>query len=242
MNRTTGGSAKWWMLGLGLVVAVPAFCCCGMSMLGALSPAAPSSSGPRVSSTVPAEPSAGSTVPAEPDREPSVNTAAPSVVANEERAEVEGDGAPGLPGIGATRAHWEATHQRAPGFTPGMAFGPMFRSENGRSFNPTYAMVSGDDRIQSYSLQLPSPGVAFDVARARVLRELPPDAREVRTRRLSECRMVRYRSATLRRLFAGERHRGDVEVSYFSPGHDAFDPRRVTFFTVTFYVSEDIRC
>lgn len=257
MSRTTGGGAKWWLLGLGLVVAVPVFCCCGMFMLGALSPAAPSSSGPSMgptvppppspsaNSTVPAEPSAGSTVPSEVDREPSeppVVAAEPTVdlPPTEERA-VEGD-APGLPGIGATRAHWEATHQRAPGFSPGMAFGPMFLSESGRGSNPTYAAVVGDDRIQHYSVQLPTPGVPFDIARARALRELPPDAREVRTRRLTECRMVHYRSATLRRLFARERHRGDVEVAFFSSSPDVFDSRRVTFLTFAFYFGEDIRC
>lgn len=260
MNGPTraGGSAKWkwWVPGLVLVTAVPLFCCCGLFMLGALSPApSPSrpvpSPSPTAGSTMPVELSAGSTPrgPAQPP-EPSLDTPeAPVAHANrtgespapaEGPAEVQVD--EGLPGIGATRAHWEATHQRAPGFAPGTAFGPMLRSETGRGLNPTYAAVVGDDRIEHYSMQLPSPGLPFDVARARAARELPADAREVRTRRLGACRMVRYRSATLRRLYGRERHRGDVEVAFFSPSPEFFDPRHVTLLTFAFYFGEDIRC
>lgn len=121
-----------------------------------------------------------------------------------------------------------------------MVFGPMVRSSEGRGFNPTYAAVTGHDRITSYALNLP-PGNSFNIARARVRLELPPDAQEVRTRRLRECWMVRYRSATLRQVFRGQRYR-DVEAAFFSPNPTAFNPRRVTFVTMGFYFGEDIDC
>lgn len=235
------GSAKWWLLGgLGLLVAVPASCCCGMTMLGALSPAPAPSPPPEAEPVAPPVEQPAVAVGEAPVAEAEQGPALPAVA--EEASEEDGNETePGLPGIGATRAHWEATHRRVPGFTPGAVFGPMVPSSEGDGVAPAYATVFGDDRILLYTVNMPR-GTTFAMARARMLRELPPDAREVRTRRLPQCRMVRYRSPTMRRIFGSESHRGDVEVGYFSADPDRFDPRRVTMTTIGFYVSEDIDC
>ena len=254
MNRKQDSKVLWWLLGGGAVLLLlPALCCCGMTVLGALAPAVPPPS-PSPSSPELALPE-GDVVPqpalpvrsVEPEPEQVAETESPTGAVEDPTAAVpEGaaeDGAAelGLPGIGATRAHWEATHRRAPGFAPGVVFGPMIESADGEGFGPKYAGVMGDERIYTYALNLPR-GTSFEVARILVRGELPSDAREVRTRRLRACRMIRYRSATMRRQFGSEEHRGDVEIAFFSPSDEVFNPRRVTFATVGFYLGEDIDC
>ena len=236
------------VLGRRFADAIPVFCCCGMTVLGAPTPtpATPVS----VPTSTPEEQPPGTVAVVDPAPEPAdpapaePATPSPSVATTDEVAEGDAPEAEvGLPGFGATRAHWEATHQSSPGFAPGAVFGPMVQSWESDRLQPTYATVFGDDRIISYAVNM-TRGTNFAAARARMLRELPPDAREVRTRRLPQCRMIRYRSPTLRRIFAEEvqAHGGDVEVGYFSADPDRFDPRRVTMTTIGFYVGEDIDC
>lgn len=237
MNQRKGGSAIWWWLVAGgLLLLAPAFCCCGLFTLGALSPSP--ASAPPVPEPV-YDPTSEPAYPSAPERPVVAEVEASESVPEIEEPEVLED--EGLPGFGATRTRWDATHQSVGGFAAGAAYGPMLRSTEDRGFNPTYAGVFGRDRILSYIMNLP-PNTSFDAARARVRRELPADAREVRTRRLRQCRMVRYRSPTFRRVLGGAGSRGDVEVAYFSNNPDVFNPRRVTFVTFGLYVGEDIDC
>lgn len=254
MNRKRDSKVLWWLLGGGgALLLLPALCCCGMTVLGAFVPAGPPRS-PAPSSPELALPE-GEPVPSpvvspsvEPGPELIAEGGSPAGAAEDPAVALPVEGAaedavaePGLPGIGATRAHWESTHRRAPGFAPGVVFGPMIESAEGEDFGPKYAGVMGDERIYTYALNLPR-GTSFEVARMLVRGELPSDAREVRTRRLRACRMIRYRSATMRRQFGSEEHRGDVEIAFFSPSDEVFNPRRVTFATVGFYLGEGIDC
>ncbi len=256
MTMTT--SNKWVLIGGVTAAVLSASCmaCCGLgAIFGGNAPTAPPPSAsvtpppppPPIPATLPAAP-ATSTASVQPSA--GIPSAPPTPVA---AADTAGDGgspaAPqpiqvvdeGLPGIGALREHWNATHVEARGFAPGRVYGP-----NLAGGQPIYASVLGDERIFAYALHFP-PATSWNTALALARLELPADAREVATRNLGACRMVRYRSATLRQIARDGVHsdalgrHGEFEIGFYSDG-DQFDARRVTNASVGFYLGFPVDC
>ncbi len=98
----------------------------------------------------------------------------------------------GLRGIGATHAEWATSREQAPGFAEGAAFGPLLADGQ-----PTYAAVSGDDHVFSFSRNFPR-GMTLEQARQLLrVEDLPPDVQLAEEVTLDECYISQWTSAQL---------------------------------------------
>ncbi|ORT46894.1 hypothetical protein KBI5_22725 [Frankia sp. KB5] len=141
-----------------------------------------------------------------------------------------------LPGIGATRADWNASHvMDTHGTTvPGCCFNPTPALATGGEPNvDAYYVVNYDaNRVISYSMRfVPAP---IGTVNAHVLAELPADTQMLWTRTLGTCRQSEFTSPTLARLL-GPPPIGDTTGSVFvefdsdehGGGQSIYDPARV---------------
>jgi hypothetical protein len=105
---------------------------------------------------------------------------------------------PSIPGIGATRADWDASHTPNPAFNNGMVYGedpslPWYLAANGAVYIEVFDLGTG--RIQTYHLNMHTAG--RHQALVRVRRELPPDAKVAWDLASQHCYRVAFASATL---------------------------------------------
>jgi hypothetical protein len=135
---------------------------------------------------------------------------------------------PSIPGIGATRPDWDASHTRNPIFNNDAVYGydpslPEYYAPNGG----VYVEVIGDKTIQGYVLNMHE--VDRDEALARARQELPFDATPVWDLKLDQCYRVQFYSPTL----PGIQHMAVVQLQETEKGGPlAFDPH--TFNQVSF--------
>jgi hypothetical protein len=113
---------------------------------------------------------------------------------------------PSIPGIGATREDWDASHVQNPGFNNGAVYGydpslPDYLSANhavyiGVGDNSDTGMIPRTgNRIQVYILNMHA--VDRDEAQARVRQELPSDATVAWDLKLDQCYRVAFNSKTM---------------------------------------------
>lgn len=131
---------------------------------------------------------------------------------------------PSIPGLGATREDWDASHTPTPGLDPEGAFGsdptlPTYVANRGA----VYAAVSDDQiygvrRITGYMLHMHS--VDRQEALARVRQELPADASMVWELKLDQCYRVGFESPEL----AAFGRMAMVQLQNFQPGGLTSDP------------------
>ena len=105
---------------------------------------------------------------------------------------------PSIPGIGATRSDWDASHTPNAAFNNGMVYGdnpglPSYLAANGAVDIRVFDLGTG--RIQSYSLNMHT--LTRDQALARVRQELPSDAKVAWDLRFNHCYRVAFASASL---------------------------------------------
>jgi hypothetical protein len=105
---------------------------------------------------------------------------------------------PSIPGIGATRADWDASHTPNAAFNNGMVYAndpslPSYLAANGAVYIEVFDL--GTERIQTYQVNMHTS--ARDQALARVQRELPSDAKIAWDLTLNHCFRVAFASATL---------------------------------------------
>jgi hypothetical protein len=119
---------------------------------------------------------------------------------------------PSIPGIGATRADWDASHTPNTFYNNEMVYGenlglPSYLAANGA----VYIEVSdlGTGRIQSYHLNMHA--ATRDQALARVRQELPPDAEVAWDLRLNHCTRVAFTSA---KLEAAGHYMAEVQLEF----------------------------
>ena len=107
-----------------------------------------------------------------------------------------------LIGYGAIREDWDASHEQAPGFTPGAAFLPMVNGDQ-----PKYAAVSGElgERILSYEIYF-EEGTSLETAKRIVLQEFPPGAKfDVEDDEEARCLILDIRSEPVEAVMDGYR-------------------------------------
>lgn len=132
---------------------------------------------------------------------------------------------PSIPGIGATRHDWDATHAPNANFNNGMVYGdddslPSYLSNQGA----VYFGVSdlGTGRIQVYYLNMHT--VDRDGALAQVRQELPSDATVAWDLNLDQCYRVAFNSAT---LDAAGHYMAEVQIEDIQEGGSpAISPHR----------------
>ncbi|MCM3886136.1 hypothetical protein [Frankia sp. R82] len=141
-----------------------------------------------------------------------------------------------LPGIGATKADWNASHvMDTHGTTvPGCCFNPIpsLSKTAGENVDAYYTVNYAGNRVISYSMRFVP--ISIDTANARVLAELPGDARTAWTRTLGTCRQSEFVSPTLARLL-GPAPVGDTTGGVFvefdsdehNGGQSVYDPAEV---------------
>lgn len=103
-----------------------------------------------------------------------------------------------IPGIGATRHDWDASHTPNPGtqFDPRAVYGYDPTLPFGQNGAVYFAVTDkGTDRIQSYIMNMHP--VDRDGALAQVRRELPADATIAWDLKKTHCYLVAFSSATL---------------------------------------------
>ncbi len=105
---------------------------------------------------------------------------------------------PSIPGIGATRADWDASHTPNAAFNNGMVYGdnpglPSYLAANGAVYIRVFDFGTG--RIQNYWLNMHT--LAREQALARVRQELPSDAKVAWDLTFNHCYRVAFASATL---------------------------------------------
>jgi hypothetical protein len=103
-----------------------------------------------------------------------------------------------IPGIGATRADWNASHTPNSAFNNGKVYGdnpslPSFLAANGAVYIKVFDL--GTDRIQSYTLNMHEAG--RHQALERLQQELPADAKVAWELTFDHCYRVAFDSATL---------------------------------------------
>jgi hypothetical protein len=128
---------------------------------------------------------------------------------------------PSIPGIGATRHDWDASHRRNPTFNNDAVYGydPSL-PEHLAASGAVYVEVMGSQTIQDYVLNMHE--VDRDEALARVRQELPADATVKWDLTLDQCYRVQYYSPTL----PGIQHMALVELEDLQEGGTlAFSPR-----------------
>jgi hypothetical protein len=119
---------------------------------------------------------------------------------------------PSIPGTGATRHDWDASHTPNPDsdkFDKGAVYGydPSLPSYLSGNEHAVYIAVfdhdtNGTKRIDHYILNMPEADM--DGAMARVRMELPSDATFVRDVRLDRCYRVVFSSATSKAAMHGQ--------------------------------------
>jgi hypothetical protein len=141
---------------------------------------------------------------------------------------------PSIPGIGATRADWNASHTPNAAYNNGFVYGddpslPSWLAPNGG----VYIQVSdlGTGRIQVYAMNMHA--VDRDGGLARVRQELPSDATVAWDLMLDECYRVAFNSATLQAAgpYMAEAQLEDIQKD----GTRAPDPRRFNQASFTLY-------
>ncbi len=105
---------------------------------------------------------------------------------------------PSIPGVGARRADWDASHTPNPAFNNEMVYGensglPSYLAANGAVYIQVFDLGTG--RIQSYTLNMQAS--RRHQAMARVRQELPSDAKVLWDLKLNHCSRVAFSSATL---------------------------------------------
>lgn len=104
-----------------------------------------------------------------------------------------------MPGIGATRADWDAAHTPNAAFNNEKVYGddpslPSYLAANGAVYIEVFDL--GTERIQTYQVNMHT--AARDQALARVRQELPSDAKVVWDLTFNHCFRVAFASATLK--------------------------------------------
>ena len=105
-----------------------------------------------------------------------------------------------LTGFGATRSAWNAHHTADTRFAPNAAYDPDPALPSYSGQDVYVAVLWQDGRALNYQMNI--PGESIRRAIARVLRELPPDARELWGTRRDTCYMAELTSKTLGRALA----------------------------------------
>jgi hypothetical protein len=140
-----------------------------------------------------------------------------------------------IPGIGATRAAWEASHTPNAANSDGSAYGddpslPLYLAPSGAVYSDLGDL--GTNRVQFYDLNMHT--VDVDEALRQVRRELPSDARVAWDLPLAQCHRVAFNSATLQ---AAGHYMVDVQLEYIQE-----DGMRVTgpdsFNKASFWLNE----
>lgn len=158
---------------------------------------------------------------------------------------------PSIPGIGATRADWDASHTRnaeadSAFDSADSAFGddpslPSYLAPHGAIYTEVSDLGTG--RIQVYGLNLrPSDQ---DGALARARQELPPDATLAWVLSLDKCYRATFNSETLR---AAGPYMAEVQLEYAKesgskvPNPDRFNRAVFTLYTVGTSPNPDTGC
>lgn len=120
-----------------------------------------------------------------------------------------------IPGIGATRAVWDASHTPNLANNNGSFYGddpslPSYLTPNGAVY--TYVDERGTGRIQYYNLVMQT--VEGADAMRRVRQELPADATVAWDLMLDQCYRVAFNSATLE---AAKHYMAVVQLLYIKP-------------------------
>jgi hypothetical protein len=140
-----------------------------------------------------------------------------------------------IPGIGATRAAWDASHTPNGANPNGSAYGddpslPLYLAPGGAVYSDLGDL--GTDRVQFYDLNMHT--VEVNEALRQVLRELPPDATVAWDLPLDQCHRVAFNSATLQ---AAGHYMVDVQLEYIQEdGMTATSPDR--FNKASFWLDE----
>lgn len=141
---------------------------------------------------------------------------------------------PSIPGIGATRADWNATHTPNGAYNNGYVYGddqslPSWLAPNGGVY--IQVMDLGTKRIQTYAMNMHTAD--RDEALARVRQELPSDATVAWDLTLDECYRVAFDSPTLQTAgpYMAEVQLEDIQKD----GTRAPDPRRFNQASFTLY-------
>ena len=130
-----------------------------------------------------------------------------------------------IPGIGATRADWDATHTANTAFNNEMVYGedpglPSYLSANGAVYIEVFDLGTG--RIQTYNLNMQA--ASRHQALARVRQELPSDAKVAWNLRLNHCSRVAFVSPTLE---AAGHYMAEVQLEFLkADATTAVNPHR----------------
>ena len=140
-----------------------------------------------------------------------------------------------IPGIGATRAAWDALHTPNAADANGSAYGddpslPSYLAPSGAVYSDLGDL--GTDRIQFYDLNMHT--VDGDEVLRQVRQELPSDATVAWDLTLDQCYRVAFNSATLQ---AAGHYMADVQLEYIQEdGMMATSPDR--FNKASFWLNE----
>jgi hypothetical protein len=130
---------------------------------------------------------------------------------------------PSIPGIGATRDDWDASHTPNPAFNNGKVYGedpslPWYLAANGAVYIEVFDLDTG--RIQTYHLNMHT--AVRHQALARVRQELPSDAKVAWDVASEHCYRVAFASATLE---AAGHYMAEVQLDYLkADGTKAMNP------------------
>ncbi len=157
-----------------------------------------------------------------PQSAPSTSARAPAVAPLAETSAVQDES---IPGIGATRAAWNATHRPNAANGNGSVYGddpslPAYLSDNGAVYSDVDDQGTG--RIQSYTLNMQTVEGAKVLRRIRY--ELPSDAKVAWDLMLGQCYQVAFNSAALE---AAGQYMPEVRLEYIQEdGTKARNPAR----------------
>jgi hypothetical protein len=130
-----------------------------------------------------------------------------------------------IPGIGATRAAWDASHTPNAANNNGSAYGddpslPSYLTTNGAVYGDVKDL--GTERIQYYDLNMHTVDL-LEVLR-RIRQELPSDATAAWDLTFDQCYRMAFKSATLQ---AAGHYMADVQLEYIQEdGTRATSPDR----------------
>ena len=140
-----------------------------------------------------------------------------------------------IPGIGATRANWDASHTPNAANNNGSAYGddpslPSYLTNDGAVYSDVGDLGTG--RIQVYDLSMHT--VDGDEVLRRLRQELPSDATVAWYLTLNQCYRVAFNSPTLQ---AAGHYMADVQLQYIQEdGTPATSPDR--FNAASFWLNE----
>lgn len=130
-----------------------------------------------------------------------------------------------IPGIGAKRANWDATHTLNALNDNGSDYGddpslPSYVTNNGAVYRDVGDLGTG--RVQTYTLAMHT--IDAQQALRQLRQELPPDAEVAWDLRRDQCYRVAFNSRTLQ---AAGRFMAEAELEYIQPdGTPAMSPDR----------------